>query len=49
MVSQDLTLVGPPWDKPEIAPLPVLHLNNRLCIKTALTPLALFYKHLDFY
>ena len=27
-----LTLVGPPWDNPEIASLAVLHLDNQLYI-----------------
>ena len=37
MQSEDLkglTLVGPPWDNPETDPLAVLHLNNRLYIKS---------------
>ena len=29
-----LTLVGPPRDNPESDPLAVLHLDNRLCMKT---------------
>ena len=31
-IFQALTLVGPPWDNPEVAPLSVLHLDNQLMV-----------------
>ena len=27
-----LTLVGPPWDNPELDPLAALHIDNQLCM-----------------
>ena len=49
--KQKLTLVEPPWNNPEIAPLAVLHLNNWLNMTHYLTPyLSLNYgRILNFY